>query len=62
MAEKPKAHVEIYVTYAGQEWEDEGDCDPQYFYSDLGDVVAGIDYEVREAEKKREDLKEALRS
>lgn len=59
---KPKAHVEIYVTYCGQEWEEEGECEPQYFYDDLADVVAGIDYEVREAARKRETLKEKLRS
>lgn len=58
---KPTAHVEITVTYCGQVWEDEGECSPQYFYDELGDVVAGIDYEVREAEKKREELKEKLR-
>jgi hypothetical protein len=60
-AERPKAKVEITVTYAGKEWWDEGECDPMYFYDELGDLVAGIDYEVREECKKREDLKEALR-
>ena len=61
MPEESKAKVTIIVEYAGKTWEEDGECDPNYFYDDLGDIVAGIDYEVREECSKRLKLKEELR-
>jgi len=61
MPEETKAQVTITVEYNGQTWEEEGECAPNYFYDDLGDIVAEIDYEVREEFSKRQKLKGELR-
>jgi hypothetical protein len=61
MPKESKAKVEITVTYAGKEWWEEGECDPTYLHEDLLDLIAGIDYEVREECLKRRKLKEDLR-
>jgi hypothetical protein len=58
---RSKAEVEIYVRYAGKEWSDSGECDPEYLYDDLSDLVAGIDYDVREEYEKRRKLLEDLK-
>lgn len=60
-SEEPKAKVTITVEYNGETWEEEGECAANYFYDDLGDIVAGIDYDVRQSYIKRQELKEALR-
>lgn len=61
MPEELKAQVTITVEYNGRTWEEDGECAANYFYDDLGDIVAGIDYEVREEFSKRQKLKEELR-
>lgn len=60
--EKSKAEVEITVKYAGKEWEEWSDeIDPEYLHESLGDLIAGIDCDVRDEYRKREKLKSNLR-
>jgi hypothetical protein len=51
-----KAKIEIYVSYAGEEYCEEGECDPEYFYDDLGDIVAVLDCILREKSRARKEL------
>lgn len=57
----PKAKVTVSVEYLGEYFEEEGEVDGLNFWDDLGDVVAGIDYLVREAAEKRLKVKSALK-
>ena len=60
--ETSKAEVEITVKYAGKEWEEWSDeIDPEYLHESLGDLIAGIDCDVRDEYRKREKLKSELR-
>ena len=65
MSEEEKesqAKVEIYVTYAGEEYSEEGECDPEYFYDDLADIVADLDHILRQRSKERRDLIDRLKA
>jgi len=60
--EEPKAEVEIYVKYLGEEYEIFDDLDVSYgFWEALGDMVAALDHDIRVAREKRLKLKATLK-
>ena len=56
MPEESKAKIEIYVSYGGEEYCEDGECDPEYLYDELGDIVADLDHILRQKSKARRDL------
>jgi hypothetical protein len=56
-----KAKVEIYVSYCGEEYSVDGNCDTESLYDDIGDLIADIDLIVRQEGRKREALKTLLK-